>query len=151
MAPQRAQRIWGGEGSVDIFNTTQSIKKRNVNMEPAMELRTLADARVSTRVLYDLFCRQLADARRYGYGTWMLALWTEDVWYGWGLGSDAASLRALVEADAHVRVVGSPKGLRVTTSRQGTPLDRARAPSAQPAPRLPPAPLAMRSSRANTM
>lgn len=116
-----------------------------------MELRTLADARASARVLYDLFCRQLADARRYGYGTWMLAHWSEDVWYGWGLGADAADLRALIEAEAHVRVVGGPTGLRVTTSRQGMPLDCARAPSAPPGPAQMPDPLAMRSLRANTM
>ena len=116
-----------------------------------MELRTLADARASARVLYALFCRQRDDAHRYGYGTWMLVRWSEDVWYGWGLGSEAADLRALIEGEAHVRVVGGPTGLRVTTSRQGTPLVRARAPSAPPGPARPPAPLAMRSSRANTM
>lgn len=116
-----------------------------------MELRTLADARASPRVLYDLFLRQLGCARRYGHGTWMLAHWTEDVWYDWGLGRDAADLRALLENDAPVRVVAAPRGLKVTISRLGTRLDRAKAPSAPPAPGSLPGPPAKRSGRANTM
>ena len=116
-----------------------------------MELCTLADARASPRVLYALFLRQVAAARRYGHGTWMLAHWTQDVWYGWGLGAEAAELRTRIEGSAHVRVVSDRKGLKVTTSRQGTPQDRAKVPSAPPAPGRPPVPPAMRSSRANTM
>jgi len=116
-----------------------------------MELRTLGDARASTRVLYDLFLRQLGCARRYGHGTWMLAHWTEDVWYGWGLGSEGAALRALLETEAPVRVVAAPHGLKMTISRLGMRLDRAKAPSAPLALGSPPAPLARRSERANTM
>jgi len=116
-----------------------------------MELRTLDDARASPRVLYDLFLRQLGCARRYGHGTWMLARWTEDVWYGWGLASDGAALRALLESEASVCVAASSRGLKVTISRLGTRLDRAKAPSAPPVPGTLPALLAKRSGRANTM
>jgi len=116
-----------------------------------MDLRTLSDARVSARALYALFCRQLADARRYGHGSWMLARWTEDVWYGWGTGMEVADLRTLIEATAHVRVVGIKTGLRVTTSRQGMPQACARALSAPLGSEQQPVLPAMRSMRANTM
>lgn len=120
-------------------------------MEPPLELRTLADARASPRVLYDLFLRQVAASRKYGYGTWMLARWTEDVWYGWGTTRDATALRLLLESEAPVYVVGTARGLKVSINTTGTHLVRAKAPSAPPAPISPPALPAMRSGRANTM
>jgi hypothetical protein len=116
-----------------------------------MQLLTLSDARASPRVLQTLFLRQVADARRYGHSTWMLAVWHHDVWYGWGLGAEAYGLRSLLESYAPVRVVSTPRGLRVTTNRLGTPLDRAKAPSAPLAPESQPVLPATRSLRANTM
>lgn len=119
-------------------------------MESPLELFTLSDARASPRVLYDHFYRQWDCAQKYGYMTWMLAVWPENVGIAWGFGSDVSRLCARLEKEVPVKFIHYTYGLKVTISRSCMRRDRARDVSAGRAPEWSPAPLAMNSSQEST-
>lgn len=122
-------------------------------MEPPLELRTLDDARASSRALYDLFLRQVGRAIRHGHNNWKLVRWSEDVCFNWGMRSEGARLIARLEraAQVPVRIHTLYNGLNVTINTPGTHPRLAKAPSGRPGQGTLPAPQAKHSAQANTM
>lgn len=81
-------------------------------MERSLELRSLDDARASSRKLYELCKRQRDQALHYGHRTWVLAHWkSSDICYDWGFMFEGTMLRIWIYNDLKVRINLTPTKL----------------------------------------